>query len=124
MRVNIGGYILLILIVLMVFGVISFGDVLSVVFYIFMGIVLLVLIGVLLFGHRLNRLRREAQRQEAGGGSYGRYGRGDGSRSRYARRPEGEVTVEGTEISRTKVVSSDIGSYVEYEEIKEEKTES
>jgi hypothetical protein len=33
------------------------------------------------------------------------------------------VTVERTEVSRAKVVRSDIGDYVEYEEIKEETTE-
>ncbi len=112
----------------MVFGVISFGDVLNVVLYIFMGIIVLVLIGVLMFRYRLHRLRKEAERQGVGGdgnhsGAYGGFGRGANGRSRSARRPEGEVTVERTEASRTKVVSSDIGSYVEYEEIKEDSTE-
>lgn len=108
----------------MVFGVISFGDVLNVVFYIFMGIILLILIGALMFRYRLNRLRKEAQRQAAGGAAYGTYSRG--SRSRSGRR-EGEVTLERTEVTRARVVRSDIGDYVEYEEIeeeiKEEKTE-
>ena len=116
----------MIVIVLMVFGVISLGDVLSVVFYIFMGILLLILIGVLTFRHRINRLRKEAERQAAEGqhtGGYaagGAYARG----GRRERRPEGEVTVERTAASRDKVVSNEIGSYVEYEEIEIEEEET
>ena len=123
MRNNFFNYILLILLVLMIFGVISFGDILSVVFYIIMGILLLVLVGVLYFRYRMNRVRREMERQarQAGGGYYNPFGgsQQSGAQERKTRQ-EGEVTVKRTSSSSTKRVSNQVGDYVEYEEIDEE----
>ena len=119
MRSNVFNYVLIILVVLIIFGVISFGDVLSVIFYIFMGILLLVLIGVLMFRYRMRRIRREMERQASkGGASY----RTSGNRSReQGQRPEGEITVKQTQSrNSTKKVSSQVGDYVEYEEVDEE----
>lgn len=113
MRSSALNYILLLLLVLLVFGVISFGDVLNVIFYIFMGIVILVLLGVLFFRYRINRLRREMENQGAAGSSRSR------RRSSTGEKPDGEVTVEHTTASQTKVVNTKVGEYVEYEDIEE-----
>lgn len=119
MRRNVFNYILLILLVLLIFGVISFGDVLNVIFYIFMGIFLLVLAGVLFFRYRMGRIRREMERQAAQGGGYRRTS-GSSAADNGRSRPEGEVTVKQTRT--TKKVNTQVGDYVEYEEIDEEET--
>lgn len=118
MRGNAWTYVLIILLVLMIFGVVSLGDVLGFIFYIFMGIILLGLILLLVFRYRINRARRRMYEQAQGGANTqsGSYRRGTRERT-----PEGEVTVNRTRTT-TKVVSNDVGSYVEYEEIEEEET--
>ncbi|HIW97183.1 MAG TPA: DUF4834 domain-containing protein [Candidatus Tidjanibacter gallistercoris] len=120
MRAGIGTYILIILVVLILFGLVSIGDVLSVAFYIIMGFLALILIGILVFRYRMNRLRRE---MEAGGETFRTYTWGS-PRTRTQRKKDGEVTVQHTETSSHKVVSSEVGDYVEYEEIREERSES
>lgn len=117
MRSNISGYILLTLLVMLLFGVISFGDVLNVIFYIIMGIILLILISVIVFRVRMRRIRREMEDRAAGFGQYQQSGR---ERSGRRTRQDGEVTVERTAASKAKVVRNEVGDYVEYEEIDEE----
>lgn len=123
MRRNVLTYVLLIVLILMLFGIVSFGDVVSVVFYIFMAILILVLTGVLFFRWRINRIKREVQKQAKNAQSqYRNYQSGSGRGQQ--KRPDGEITVQRTAASRTRVVRNDIGSYVEYEEIEEEETNS
>ncbi len=117
MRAGIGTYILVIVLVLLLFGLISVGDVLSAVFYIIMGIVLLIIIGLLVFRYRMNRLRRDMEQR---GEQYRTYTWGSGTRSARREKRDGEVTVQQTGSSRKKVVSNQVGDYVEYEEIREE----
>lgn len=117
MRGNTISYILLIVLVLLVFGVISLGDVLSVLFYIVMGIAILVLLGFLVLRYRILRIRREMERQ--GGDPNASYRAGNrprASRDSQNRR-EGEVTVERTKVSVSKKTRNEVGDYVEYEEI-------
>lgn len=111
MRNRVWTYVLVILLALMIFGVISLGDVLGFIFYIFMGIILLIIILILVGRLRINKIRRQMYRQQGNTGGRYRDGRKDAGR-----RPEGEVTVKRTSAS-AKVVSNDVGSYVEYEEI-------
>ncbi|MFR7708453.1 MAG: hypothetical protein ACLUZZ_05130 [Alistipes inops] len=61
MRTGVGTYILIILVILILFGLVSIGDILSVAFYIVMGFIALVLIGILIFRYRMNRLRRQME---------------------------------------------------------------
>lgn len=117
MRGNAGTYVLVILLVLMLLGVFSFGDVLGFIFYIFMGILVLGIILILIFRFRINRVRRQMYEQQAGNPAGSNPNARRGTRER---RPEGEVTVNRTSSSTTKVVSNDVGSYVEYEEYTEE----
>lgn len=119
MRGNAGTYILVILLVLMLLGVFSFGDVLGFIFYVFMGILVLGIILILIFRFRINRVRRQMYEQQAGNPAGGNPNARRGARER---RPEGEVTVNRTSSSTTKVVRNDVGSYVEYEEYTEETT--
>ena len=63
MRTGVGTYILIILVILILFGLVSIGDILSVAFYIVMGFIALVLIGILIFRYRMNRLRRQMEEQ-------------------------------------------------------------
>ncbi len=120
MRSNAGTYVLVILLVLMLLGVFSFGDVLGFIFYIFMGILVLGIILILIFRFRINRVRRQMYEQQQAGNPAG--SNPNARRGARERRPEGEVTVNRTSSSTTKVVRNDVGSYVEYEEYTEETT--
>lgn len=121
MRGGIGAYILIILLVLMLFGLISLGDVISVVFYVIVGFIVLVLAAVLFFRYKIGRLRKQMERD---GETYRGYTWGAGSRAREEKRADGEVTVQQTETSKTKAVRSEVGDYVEYEEVAEEQKEA
>lgn len=103
----------------MLLGVVSFGDVLGFIFYIFMGILVLGIILILVFRIRMNRIRRQMYEQQGGNPAGNTQNARRGTRER---RPEGEVTVNRTSSSSTKVVNNDVGSYVEYEEFTEETT--
>ena len=113
MRTGVGTYILIILVILILFGLVSIGDILSVAFYI-----ALVLIGILIFRYRMNRLRRQMEEQ---GETFRTYTWGGG---RNQKKKDGEITVQQTETSSKKVVSNEVGDYVEYEDIREETSES
>ena len=121
MRGNFWNYALIILLVLMIFGVISFGDVVGFIFYVFMGIIVLALILILVFRYRINRVRRQMYQQQ-GGDPQGEYRR-SARRGTHERTPEGEVTIKQASSKTTKVVNSDVGRYVEYEEVSEETRE-
>lgn len=115
MRNGIGTYILIIVLVLILFGIISVGDVLSVFFYIIIGVVALVLIASIAFRLYIARVRRK---MEEGGRSY-TYSWGS-TRPREDKKKDGDVTVQHAEVaSNAKVVSNRVGDYVEFEEVEE-----
>lgn len=115
MRNGIGTYILIIVLVLILFGIISVGDVLSVFFYIIIGVVALVLIASIAFRLYIARVRRK---MEEGGSSY-TYSWGS-TRPREDKKKDGDVTVQHAEVaSNAKVVSNRVGDYVEFEEVEE-----
>lgn len=115
MRNGIGTYILIIVLVLILFGIISVGDVLSVFFYIIIGVVALVLIASIAFRLYIARVRRK---MEEGGRPY-TYSWGS-TRSREDKKKDGDVTVQHAEVaSNAKVVSNKVGDYVEFEEVEE-----
>ena len=103
MRTGVGTYILIILVILILFGLVSIGDILSVAFYIVMGFIALVLIGILIFRYRMNRLRRQMEEQ---GETFRTYTWGGG---RNQKKKDGEITVQQTETSSKKVVSNEVG---------------
>lgn len=122
MRAGAGTYILVILLVLLLFGLVSIGDILSVAFYIVMGFLALIIIVFLILRFRINRIRR---RMEESGEEFRAYRWGNmGGRFRSQRKSEGDVTVERTSQSYKKKVSSDVGEYVEYEDVREDSTNS
>lgn len=114
MRGNVGNYILITILIMLIFGVISFGDVLSVIFYIFLGIVFLIVLGIVLFRFRLRRIRREMEQGMRSGA-----GQRTSARSRQSAKSEGDVTIEQTRTSKNKTVNSQVGDYVDYEDIEE-----
>lgn len=116
MRSGIGTYILIIVLVLMLFGLISIGDVLSVIFYIIIGVVALALLAAIVFRLYIARVRR---RMEANGQTGRQYTNSWGSRQREEKKQDGDVTVQHTEVSHSKMVSNEVGDYVEFEEVKE-----
>ena len=118
MRKGEGTNFLNILVYKILFGHVSIGDILSVAFYIVMGFIALVLIGILIFRYRMNRLRRQMEEQ---GETFRTYTWGGG---RNQKKKDGEITVQQTETSSKKVVSNEVGDYVEYEDIREETSES
>lgn len=115
---GIGTYILITILILLVFGLISVGDVLSAVFYVLLGIAVLILAGVLFLQYKLRRIRRQMEQNGESARSYSW-----GSRSSRQPRQDGEVTVQQTRTTIEKVVSYQVGDYVEYEDIREERTE-
>lgn len=118
MRTGIGTYILIILLVLILFGLISIGDVLSVVFYIIAGVLGLAVIGAVIFRIKMNRIRKQMQE---GGNTYRTYTWGmGGARNREQKKKDGEITVQQTQSTVEKTVRNEVGDYVEYEEIREE----
>lgn len=120
MRAGAGTYILVILLVLLLFGLVSIGDILSVAFYIVMGFLALIIIVFLILRFRINRIRR---RMEENGEEFRTYRWGNmGGRPRSQGKSEGDVTVERTSQSYKKRVSSDVGEYVEYEDVREDST--
>lgn len=114
MRNGIGTYILIILLVLLMFGLVSLGDIFSLALYIILGIVLLALAGAIFFRLRVNRLRRQ---MEETGETYRSYS-WNSTRSPREEKRDGEVTVQQTS-SREKVVNREVGDYVEYEDVDE-----
>lgn len=114
MRNGIGTYILIIVLVLMLFGLISVGDVLSVFFYIIIGVVVLALVAALAFRIYIARIRKKMEEGGQAGRSYS-YSWGS-PRSRESKKRDGDVTVQQTDASHSKVVSTEVGDYVEFEE--------
>lgn len=113
---GIGTYILITILILILFGLVSVGDVLSVVFYILLGIAVLVLAGVLFLQYKLNRIRRQMEQNGQSSRIYTWGSRAE----RQQTKQDGEVTVQQTRAAAEKVVSNQVGDYVEYEDIHEE----
>ena len=107
----------------MLFGLVSIGDVLNVVFYILMGFLVILLLGILAFRYYVYRMRR---RMEENGETFRTYTWGTGrNRGNYENgsKRDGEVTIKSTG-RKEKMVSREVGDYVEYEEIREERSET
>lgn len=113
---GIGTYIFITILILILFGLVSVGDVLSVVFYILLGIAVLVLAGVLFLQYKLNRIRRQMKQNGQSSRTYTWGSRAE----RQQTKQDGEVTVQQTRAAAEKVVSNQVGDYVEYEDIHEE----
>lgn len=117
---SIFGYILILLLVLLLFGAISIGDILSVVFYIFLGIGLLVAAAIVIMRVKLARIKKKMESGEPGGAYYKTYTWGArGGRTDDSGKREGEVTVEQAGRLKSKMVSDSVGDYADYEEITE-----
>ncbi len=109
-------FTLLILLVLILFGYVSLGQVLGVVFYIIAGFVLLLLVSMVLLRIRLRRIRRsmeEGAGQEQYRGWYRTF------RSGRRVRTDEEVTVDTSGDRRPKKVGRGVGEYVDFEEVDE-----
>ncbi len=109
-------FTLLILLVLILFGYVSLGQVLGVVFYIIAGFVLLLLVSMVLLRIRLRRIRRsmeEGEGQEQYRGWYRTF------RSGRRVKAEGDVTVDTSGDRRPKKVGRGVGEYVDFEEVDE-----
>ena len=102
MRTGVGTYILIILVILILFGLVSIGDILSVAFYIVMGFIALVLIGILIFRYRMNRLRRQMEEQ---GETFRTYTWGGG---RNQKKKDGEMSIE---LDRTQDILKYLGEH-------------
>lgn len=109
------------LLVLILLGYVSLGDVLGVIFSIVGAVVLLALVGLLVIRYRIRRLQRRME-QEAGqgGGAYRTYTWGFGQERRKENRNDGDVTVQRTTAARKKV-SREVGEYVDYEDVEEQR---
>ena len=108
------------LLVLMLFGVIGFGDVLNVFLIIGGGILFFIALGVLAFNIYVYRLRKKAKQGFGDGTSartfYWTNRREGGSRSQQPN--EGEVKIRMPSGSARKGVNKDVGDYVDFEEEK------
>ena len=112
MRTGTGYYILITLLILLMFGVISLGDVLNMVAYLILGAVVLVVVGVLVFRYRIRRLRKHFQ-QNSSNSTY--------NNSTYnPHSPHMDNFSFSDNSSLHKNVSKDIGEYVEYEDIQDD----
>ena len=112
MRSGTGYYILITLFILLLFGVISLGDILNMVAYIILGIIVLVVIGILMFRYRIRRLRKTFEQNNSSYGSYG---------SSAGKKQNGRVTITDNS-AHHKNVRNDVGEYVEYEDIQEDES--
>lgn len=119
------GYILLILLLLVLFGAISVGDIMSVFFYICVGVAVLALIGFIALRVKINKLRRNME-NPGSGGHYKTYtwkdsGRTNGSRTgNESFNNKDNVTVEQKIPPKSKIVNDNVGDYAEFEEVTEE----
>ncbi len=125
-RNDIGTVVLIVLLVLLLFGIVSLGDILNVIFYIVGGIILLGLVGALIFKIHLSRLRRKIEREgNDPTGSFRTYTWNfGGNRETRKKEREGEVTVKTSARSQKKVVNSNVGDYVDFEDIENDKKEA
>ncbi len=98
-----------------------FFGAMRVIFYIIFGIVILLLILGLIFRAKIRELQKQAE-QQMGGGARGFYSsHGSGSRQGGSRQEEGDVNIFSQGAGSEKKVSKDVGDYVDFEEVKEEK---
>lgn len=111
-------YALITLLILVIFGVVSLGDVLSVVGYVILGVIVLVLIAAVVVSYRINRLRRRMD-DEGETGSYNTWS--FGTRQRHSQRKEGDVTIEKPSQQGEKRVNDKVGDYVDFEEVDQKK---
>lgn len=117
---NIFTWILLLLLVLILLGYVSLGDVLGVIFSIVGAVVLLALVGLLVIRYRIRRLQRRMEQEAGQGGAYRTYTWGFGQERRKENRYDGDVTVQRTTAPRKKV-SREVGEYVDYEDVEEQR---
>ncbi len=110
---NIVGIVLLVMVLL---GVVSVGDILGLVFRIIVGFIIFIAIVWLFIRYKLRKVEREM------GGS-GRQGNANGSARTYyynrssRRAPEGDVTINKGSTQTKGRVNKKVGDYVDYEEM-------
>ncbi len=108
-------WILILLLILTFTGVISLGDVFSVIFYVVGGLLLLSIVGGLIFRTKIRNLQREAERQGREWSGYrSPFGRNNGGQSE-----EGKVRVQRQRAQKPKKVGNDVGEYVDFEVVEE-----
>ena len=121
MQRSFGYYLLIIVLVLLLFGVVSLGDIFSFIFIIIGGLLLLVVIGVVSFRIYINRLRKKAESGQGGPHTFFWTNRqGNGAQSSQRQRntsKEGEVKIKMTAQPKEKKVSDKVGDYVDFEDI-------
>ena len=107
----------IILLVLVLFGVVSVGDILGVAAKIFMTIIFLLLAIWAIFAFRIYRAKRNMEqrsREYNGGGFSHRYQ----SRSQSRSSREGDVTLQQTSQGKKSRVNQKVGDYVDYKDVK------
>ena len=112
MRSGTGYYILITLLILLMFGVISLGDILNMVAYIILGVIVLIVVGVLVFRYRIRRLRKSFEQNNS---SYAGFDAAD------RKKQNGRVTITDNS-AHHKNVRNDVGQYVEYEDIQDDES--
>lgn len=103
----------IILLVLVLFGVVSVGDILGVAARIFMTIIFLLLAIWAVFAFRIYRARRIMQQRsrEFNGGGFSRRHQGRSS-------GENDVTLQHTASAKKSRVNQKVGDYVDFEDVK------
>lgn len=115
MRSELGTWIWIMVLLLLLTGTISLGDIFGLIFGFFGFIILILLILSLVFRSRVRRAQRQAdERGEEFGGYTWHFG-GYENTSRPRNPNEGKVSVKGTAKSR-KRVKDNVGEYVDFEE--------
>ncbi|MBR7102820.1 MAG: DUF4834 family protein [Tidjanibacter sp.] len=105
----------IILLVLVLMGVVSVGDIIGVAAKIFMSIIFLLLAIWAIFAYRIHRARRVAEQQ---GKQYqSGYTRHYQSRRQSRSSSEGDVTLHQTSSPKQSRVNSKVGDYVDYEDV-------
>lgn len=107
------------LLILVLGGVISLGDIFSVIFYVIIGLLALVLIGGVLFRAKIRRMQREAEQQGRSWTGYHPFEQRGNKSSR-----EGDVELKRTSARKAKTVSRTVGEYVDFEDVAATKNES
>lgn len=125
MQRSLGYYLLIIVLVLLLFGVVSLGDIFNLIFIVIGGLLLLVVIGVVAFRIYINRLRKKAESGQGGSHTFfwtNRQGYGaQSSRRQGNTSKEGDVKIKMTAQPKEKKVSDKVGDYVDFEVVDEDK---
>lgn len=105
----------IILLVLILMGVVSIGDIIGVAAKIIMSIILIILVFMAIFAYRIHRVRRNMGQQSNGyhtGGFNRQQSRHGGRSSR-----EGDVTLQNNSSQKKGRVNSKVGDYVDFKDV-------